>query len=126
MQTFISLLKDAEFKTDGMRDYFEYRDLGVTEPTGGRFVARVARPHAGLPITAGWHTHHADFRLLYVLKGWLKFHYKETGAFVLNAGDCILQGPDPHAELEHSDDLEILEVASPADFETKSHVHAPK
>ena len=117
-ETIVSRLKDAEFKTEGLRNYFEYRDLGVTAATDGRFVVRVARPHAGLPITAGWHVHYADFRLLYVLKGWLRFHYKDLGTFELHAGDAIFQAPDPHAELEHSDDIEVLEVASPADFAT--------
>ena len=119
MRTVVSLLKDAEFKTDGLRDYFEYRDLGVTEVTGGKFVARVVRTHSGQPVSAGWHIHYADFRLLYVLKGWLKFHYKELGTFTLNAGDAIFQAPDPHTEIEHSDDVEVLEVASPADFQTE-------
>ncbi|PNG48887.1 MULTISPECIES: alpha/beta fold hydrolase [unclassified Variovorax] len=117
-ETIVSLLKDAEFRTLGLRDYFEYRDLGVSEATEGRFVARVVRAHAGLPVTASWHVHYADFRLLYVLKGWLKFHYKDRGTFQLSAGDAIFQAPDPHAELEHSEDVEVLEVASPADFST--------
>ena len=117
-ETIISRLKDAKFETQGLRTYFEYRDLGVTEATDGRFVARVIRPRDGLPITAGWHVHYADFRLLYVLKGWLKFHYKDHGTFELAAGDAIFQAPDPHAELEHSEDVEVLEVASPADFAT--------
>ncbi|MGK6310729.1 alpha/beta fold hydrolase [Variovorax sp. DT-64] len=117
-ETIISRLKEAKFESQGLRTYFEYRDLGVTEATDGRFVARVIRPRDGLPISAGWHVHYADFRLLYVLKGWLKFHYKEQGTFELQAGDVIFQAPDPHAELEHSEDLEVLEVASPADFDT--------
>lgn len=115
-ETILSLQKDSPFQRDGLRDYFEYRDLGVTEATDGRFVARVARAIAGRPVTAGWHVHYADFRLLYVLKGWLRFHYKEFGTFELHAGDAIFQAPDPHAELEHSEDMEILEVASPAGF----------
>lgn len=117
-ETVISQLKDAQFKSQGLRTYYEYRDLGITEATEGRFVARVIRPRDGLPISSGWHVHYADFRLLYILKGWLKFHYKERGTFDLHAGDAIFQAPDPHAELEHSEDLEVLEVATPADFAT--------
>jgi len=117
-KTIVSLRKDAEFKREGLRSYFEYRDLGVKAISDGRFVARVIRPVPGEAELASWHSHYADFRLLYVLKGWLKFHYKDLGTFKLEAGDAIHQGPDAHMELEHSDDLEVLEVASPADFKT--------
>jgi quercetin dioxygenase-like cupin family protein len=119
MQTVVSRLKDAEFKAEGLRTYFEYRDLGAREASDGRFVARVVRARSGRKIDAGWHVHYVDFRMLYVLKGWLTFHYKERGTFTLREGDVIFQAPDPHAELEHSDDLEVLEVATPADFATE-------
>jgi mannose-6-phosphate isomerase-like protein (cupin superfamily) len=122
METIVSLLKDAEFKTNGLRDYFVYRDLGVTEATGGRFVARVIRAVPGKEINAGWHAHYADFRMLYVISGWVKFHYKDRGTITLQAGDAIFQGHDPHAEIEHSGDGEVLEVSSPADFRTEDCV----
>ena len=117
-ETIVALAKEAVFTSGGLRNYFEYRDLGVTEATAGRFVARVVRARPGPSPIAGWHVHYADFRLLYVLKGWLRFHYKDRGTFDLHAGDAIFQAPDPHAELEHSTDIEVLEVASPADFAT--------
>jgi quercetin dioxygenase-like cupin family protein len=120
MQTIVSLLKDAEFKTDGLRDYFEYRDLGVSEATDGRFVARVIRGRPGAPeARAGWHAHYADFRMLYVIRGSVTFHYKDRGTFTLHAGDVIFQGHEPHYEIaDQSGDGEVLEVASPASFKT--------
>ena len=121
MKTVVSFLKEAEFKAQGLRGYFEYRDLNLTAATDGRYVARVIRAIPGKRVDAGWHVHLADFRLLYVLKGWLKFEYGgELGSFTMTAGDAIYQAPEPHAELAHSDDLEVLEVASPASFSTEA------
>lgn len=121
MKTVVCLKNNSEFGSNGLRSYFEYRDLGITEATDGRFVARVIRPAANRKETlAGWHAHYADFRLLYVLKGWMTFHYKEFGTIKLEAGDAIYQGHEPHTELEHSEDLEVLEVATPVDFETSA------
>jgi hypothetical protein len=38
----------------------------------------------------------------------------------LKEGDCVNQIPGiKHEEIEHSDDLEMLEITMPADFETK-------
>ena len=51
----------------------------------------------------------------YVLKGWIKFVYEGQGEHTLHAGDCVLQPPNiVHNELDCSDDLEILEIYSPA------------
>lgn len=120
MRTVVCFAKDSEFKSGGLRSAAEYRDLGVREATQGRFVAQVIRvAQRGQMDDFGWHIHHADFRLLFVLKGWLTFRYPgKLGTFTLKAGDAIYQGPDPHIELEHSEDIEVLEVASPADFQT--------
>ena len=35
--------RDAVFET-GLRDYFDYRDLGMVEATGGKLRAHVIRP----------------------------------------------------------------------------------
>ena len=38
---------------------------------------------------------------------------------MLKPGDCVYQAPRVrHREIEHSDDLELLEVTSPAEFAT--------
>src|SRR5258706_8553265 len=119
MKTMISKAKDAAFTGGGMRDFFQYRDLGVASATEGRFVAQIIKAVPGKAANSGWHIHHASFRVMFILKGWIRFWYPETGEFVLRAGDCIYQAADAHKELEHSDDLEILEIATPADFFTQ-------
>jgi mannose-6-phosphate isomerase-like protein (cupin superfamily) len=53
--------------------------------------------------------------MFYVLEGWIKFVYETHGEHTFHAGDCILQPPGiVHNELDCSDDVEILEVYSPA------------
>ncbi|HHZ75084.1 MAG TPA: hypothetical protein EYN55_00055, partial [Rhodospirillales bacterium] len=64
---------------DGLRDFFEYRDLGVVEATGGRVKAHILRVRdGGDPSdlhTTGLHVHKLDFQMIYILKGWIKFIY---------------------------------------------------
>jgi len=118
--------KDAVFKSDGLRACFEYRDLGINEATGGRAMAHVIRAKKGDHGGFGWHTHKLDFQMYYVLKGWVKFNYEGVGEVVARAGSCVHQPPGiRHAELDHSDDLELIEITLPAKFKTVE-VGAPR
>jgi mannose-6-phosphate isomerase-like protein (cupin superfamily) len=118
-----SLAKDAVYKT-GLRSFMEYRDLGVDAATHGRFRAHVIRikKEAGGDHdlhTTGLHQHLCDFQMFYVLKGWIRFVYDGQGEHTFREGDCVLQPPAiVHNELECSDDVEILEVYSPAVHQT--------
>ena len=116
-----SLSQDAKWKP-GLREFFEYRDLGINTATNGSFnahVIRVKKPAGTFPRT-GIHLHELDFQMIYVLKGWIKFIYKDHGEFRFSEGDCCLQPPNIiHNELECSDDLELIEITSPATFKTK-------
>ena len=115
----VSHAKHSAFRRDGLRPFYEYRDLGIDAATSGRFHAQVIRPNPDTPGKAGHHHHALDFQLVYVLKGWVVFDYEGIGNVRLEAGDCVHQPPGiVHAEIEHSDDLEMLEITSPADFET--------
>ena len=119
-----SLAKDAVYKT-GLRGFMEYRDLGVERATHGQFRAHVIRikqdgPGSGDLHTTGLHQHICDFQMFYVLKGWIRFVYEGHGEHTFNAGDCVVQPAGiVHNELECSDDVEILEVYSPAVHETR-------
>src|SRR6266571_2827934 len=91
-----SLAKDAVYKT-GLRSFMEYRDLGIEKATHGQFRAHVIRIKKE---SAGHHELH-------------------TTGLHQRKGDCILQPPGiVHNELDCSDDLEVLEVYSPAVHET--------
>jgi quercetin dioxygenase-like cupin family protein len=111
--------KDAHFEQRGLRSCFEYRDLGISGATGGKVLAHVIRAKPGAHGGFGWHKHQLQFQMYYVLKGWVKFHYEGVGEVIAEAGSCVHQPPGiRHAELDHSDDLELIEITLPADFET--------
>jgi mannose-6-phosphate isomerase-like protein (cupin superfamily) len=118
-----SLAKDAVYKT-GLRSFMEYRDLGIEQATHGAFrahVIRIKKDAAGDHAlhTTGLHQHLCDFQMFYVLKGWIKFIYEGEGYRTFQAGDCVLQPAGiVHNELDCSDDLEVLEIYSPAVHET--------
>ncbi len=114
----VSYAKDAEFKGDGPRAFFEYRDLGMGEATGGRYNAHVIRARETCTGT-GAHTHTLDFQMVYVLKGWVRFDYEGEGVVRLGPGDSVLQPPGiVHNLLECSEDCELIEITSPAEFDT--------
>ena len=109
----------AEFAADGLRTYFEYRDLGIKDATHGDFIAHVIRAREGHNASGQWHVHDCTFQMFYVLNGWARFEYEGNGVHVVREGDCVLQPAKiPHRELEHSEDFEVLEIVAPADFIT--------
>ena len=114
-----NLAKDATYKT-GLRSFMEYRDLGIEQATHGQFRAHVIRIKADAGgahdlHTTGLHQHLSDFQMFYVLKGSIKFVYEGHGEHTFQAGDCVLQPAGiVHNELKCSDDVEILEIYSPA------------
>ena len=111
--------KDAVFEDGGLRSCFEYRDLGIKDATGGKAMAHVVRAKPGQHGGFGWHQHKLDFQIYYVLKGWVRFDYEGVGVVIAEAGSCVHQPPGiRHAELDHSDDLELIEITLPADFAT--------
>jgi mannose-6-phosphate isomerase-like protein (cupin superfamily) len=109
----------AVFKP-GFRPYFEDRDLGVRDATGGQFTAEIHRACAPCPKDgSGVHHHTVDFQFNYVLKGWFRVWLEGEGEFTFRAGDAWLQPPGiRHDVLSFSEDLEVLEVVSPGVFET--------
>ncbi len=110
--------RDAQFD-GGLRGFFEYRDLGMKAVTDGRIQAHVIRAKPGDAASGEWHYHVLDFQMVYVLKGWVRFEYDGVGEVLLEAGSCVNQPPGIlHREIEHSKDLELLEITSPAEFET--------
>ncbi len=114
--------EDAEFVGDGMRKCFEYRDLGIKGATDGNFHAHVIRAIDQEEESIGLHRHNeVEFQMVYILKGWMRFWYEGEGEVVAKQGTCILQPPAvKHDVLEWSNDLELLEVTSPADFTSEA------
>jgi quercetin dioxygenase-like cupin family protein len=115
----VSHIDTSEFRDDGLRPFFQYRDLGIRDATNGAVVAHVIRAKPGMQLHPERHHHEVEFQMVYVLKGWVKFHYEGVGEVMLKAGSCAHQRPGiNHIELAHSEDLEMLEIVMPADFRT--------
>jgi len=111
----------SKFVKRGLRNYFEYRDLGIRRATRGKVVAHVIRARPGKAPHGQWHRHDCDVQFVYVLKGWAVFEYEGVGQVRMKAGTCFYQPPGiRHREMRHSKDLEMIEVVAPADFRTVS------
>lgn len=126
--TFVhNLAQDAKWTT-GLREIFDYRDLGIKQGTQGDFVAHVIRNNGRkMPDEVQqWHVHDCNFQFVYVLNGWATFEYEGQGVHTIRKGDCIHQTPGlRHREIACSEDFEVLEIVSPANFQTRV-VDAPK
>ena len=116
----VSHLNQNDFKTDGLRSYALYRDLGMALATGGLCQAHVIRfvPPCTEQVRKR-HTHQAELQLVYVLQGWMKNEFEGHGEQMMSAGSCWLQPAGiKHTVLDYSADCEVLEIVVPADFTT--------
>jgi quercetin dioxygenase-like cupin family protein len=97
-----------------------YRDL-VPGRLGGTLIGSLIRIEAGGPVPDLVHYHLVDLQLIYCRRGWVRVVYEDQGApFVLEPGDCVLQAPTiRHRVLESSPGLEVVELSSPAEHETR-------
>lgn len=112
--------KDAQWTKDGLRPYFAYRDLGIKDATDGKVLAHIIRAAKPCGGPLGLHTHHLDFQMVYMIKGWARIYLEDAGEIRVEAGDAWYQSPGvKHEVLEYSDDWEVLEITMPAEFETR-------
>jgi quercetin dioxygenase-like cupin family protein len=114
-----SPLTDEAFHREGPRANVEYRDLGLSEATGGRSAPNISGRCVPSKET-GWHWHDMNGHFVYVLKGWLKFRFEGVAdEVVVHAGSCLSQPAGvPHNVVGQSDDLELIEINLPADYAT--------
>ncbi len=117
----ISHHRDEDFKADGLRAYAQYRDLGVAEASQGLARAHVIRligPCNPAEVSK-LHFHDVDFQMVYVLKGWVKTYMEGQGETLMKEGSSWTQPPRiKHLIMDYSDDVELLEIILPAEFET--------
>ena len=114
--------RDEDFKTDGLRAYAQYRDLGIAKATNGLAVAHVIRfvPPCRPEEVSKLHLHDVEFQMIYVLQGSMTTELEGQGAVTMKAGSCWIQPPRiKHKVLDYSDDCEVLEIVLPADFKTE-------
>jgi quercetin dioxygenase-like cupin family protein len=109
---------DTPYVSDGLRDFFLYRDLGIAKATKGKVIAHLVKANLPPKDGTGWHYHVCDFQIVLMMKGWARFMYGDQITLV-EAGDCVHQKPGMvHYLFDYSPDMEYLEIVSPADFGT--------
>ncbi len=102
------------------RPGFEARETGISAATAGAASVSVARlvDRAPGPFTS----HTSDILFTFVLSGSMTLRGERQDAHALSAGDAYVIPPGMKtALLDCSDDLHLLEVSLPADFETRTH-----
>ena len=98
---------------------FECRDIGIAAATNGLAGVRVARLRGAPPKKR--YRHDADFLFTFVLSGSLTLDVDGRGARPATDGTAFVLPPgNLYAFSDCSSDLELLEVALPAAFETVS------
>jgi mannose-6-phosphate isomerase-like protein (cupin superfamily) len=120
-QVAMSHHREEDFKADGLRTYAQYRDLGIADATHGLARAHVIRliGPCNPEEVSKLHFHDVEFQMVYVLKGWVKAYMEGVGETTYQQNACWTQPPKVrHLIMDYSDDVELLEVILPADFET--------
>ena len=120
-QVVITSYDERDFKTDGLRAYAAYRDLGIAAGTHGLVQAHVLRFTVPFnrEVMSKLHYHGTKFQMIYVLKGWIKAELEGVGEQLIKQGGCYTQPPYiKHKVKGYSDDCEVLEIIMPAEFET--------
>jgi hypothetical protein len=118
----ISHHREEDFKADGLRAYAQYRDLGIADASHGLARAHVIRlmGPCNPDEVSKLHYHDVEFQMVYVLKGWVKTYMEGVGETTFQIGSSWTQPPKiKHLIMDYSDDVELLEVILPADFETR-------
>ena len=102
----------------GRRDFFNYRDLGVTDASGGSMRAQVTMA-TGVMKETGWHYHVCETQFILTLKGWIDLQFEDGRTIRISEGESLYIPPGvKHNETAISSDLEFLEISVPAKMGT--------
>ncbi len=97
---------------------FEARDIGIAAATDGLAGVKVARLSA--KPQPSMRCHDAEHLFMFVLQGTVTLHADGHDDQRLSVGDSFMVPPGlPHDLTDCGDDLELLEVALPANFELR-------
>ena len=114
-QTFVFHEVSQADWTARRRDGFEVRDTGIGQATCGEASVVVVRRADGYVPSAI--THDAELLFRFVLEGSVVLHCSGDDEFRLSAGDAFVVPSGMQHQLEDpSDQLQMLEVALPAEF----------
>ena len=104
----------------GLREFLAYRKFGAEDFSGGRVGVQHIKAIGSTEGYAGTpqHKHLLEFQMVYVLKGSVSFMI-DGSVIKLGEGDSLILPPSiPHSQIAYSDDVEMLEITCPAEFET--------
>jgi len=125
MKVAVTSAKQPDY-VEGRRDFFKYRDLGVTAASEGWMRAQVMKAVTGMTEPTGWHYHTCESQFVYCLNGWVELEFEGAPTVRMEAGDSMfIPGGCVHNELRTSNDVEILEVSTPGELGTVP-VDAPR
>ena len=116
-QRFCRTESDKVVWSNGRLPGFEARETGIGAATGGVASVHVLRPTSA--ALEAWTTHTADILFTFLRSGSVTLR-EEGRTHALNAGDAYVIPPGMRTALtDGSTDLELLQVALPANFETR-------
>jgi quercetin dioxygenase-like cupin family protein len=103
----------------GRREFFQYRDFGVSDASDGVMRAQMIIGSKGMSKPTGWHYHQCEAQFVYGVKGWVDLEFEDGRKIRLKAGESLMiPGGMRHNETATSEELELLEVSVPADMGT--------
>ncbi len=111
--------KDSDFGTRGLREFLQYRDLGLRAATGGLMRAEHVRAIGSMDARTGWHCHELDFQFVFVVRGHVRFITEDGETVTLREGDCAhLPALYRHDEIDFAPNFEVVEITAPAEVRT--------
>ncbi|MEV4932043.1 cupin domain-containing protein [Sphingobium sp. LMA1-1-1.1] len=111
---------EEDFKSDGLRPFAKYRDLGFAEVTDGMLHAHVIKlvPPCTDEVRKR-HRHITQVQMFYMLEGWMKLEFEGHGEVLMEPGDCCLMPSGiAHTVLDYSPDARNLEITIPKEYDT--------
>ena len=104
----------------GRRAFFKYREMGVSDASGGKFRVQVMSAEKGLSEPTGWHYHACEGQFVFMLNGWIDLVFENGDEVRIGEGDSVyIPGGLRHNETATSDTFELIEVSVPADLRTE-------
>lgn len=117
----VTASKESAPFVPGRRDFFQYRDLGVTAASNGKMRADVQFAKNGMSRPTGWHFHICELQFVYVLSGWIELDFEDGTRRRIEAGGSMFIPPGfKHNEIATAENFEVMEVSVPARLQTVS------
>ena len=107
------------FGAEGLRAFFDYRDLGIKAATDSDYNVYLVRAKSEVKKSTGWHYHTCDLQIVYCLRGWEDLALEDGRIVRITPGSCLNIPPGyGHSEIDYSDDMEVMVITKPAKIGT--------